>query len=97
MAQLSVRPDELRARAREMESLRKQHQQIIKQMRILVANLSDSWKGEAQDAFVANFAAKNKVLVEFDQTIGRYIDVTNKAADEAEAADNRLLAAVRRL
>lgn len=97
MAKLSVRPAELRARAQELEKLRKEHQQIMRRMRILVNSLSDNWKGEAQQAFVNNFQSKSKAMSDFDATLARYINATNKAAAEAENADKTLLAKAKKL
>lgn len=97
MAKLSVHPAELRARAHELDKLRREHQQLMRKMRILVNSLSDNWKGEAQEAFVNNFQSKSKTMSDFDATLAKYIDATNKAASEAEKADKTLMDKVKRL
>ena len=63
MTRLSVSPEQLRASARELEQLRQQHLALMKELRILVMSLSDSWKGEAQEAFTRSFLSKNQAKI----------------------------------
>lgn len=91
---ISIRPQELRRQAAELEKLRQQHLSIMKELRVLVMSLSDDWKGEAQEAFVRSFLAKSKTMSALDSTLAKYIAVTYKAADEAEAADRLLKAKI---
>lgn len=90
MTRLSVSPEQLRSSARELEQLRQQHLALMKELRILVMSLSDSWKGEAQEAFVNRFLAESKTMSQLDSTISGYISVVRKAADDAEATDRSL-------
>lgn len=95
MTQLTVSPDQLRASARELEKLRQQHLALMKQLRILVMSLSDSWKGEAQEAFTRNFLAKNQTMNDVSTVLAQYAALMKQAADEAETMDNTLLRSVR--
>lgn len=95
MTQLTVSPDQLRASARELEKLRQQHLALMKQLRILVMSLSDSWKGEAQEAFTKSFLNKNQTMNDVSTVLAQYAALMQLAADEAEAMDNALLRAVR--
>lgn len=94
MTRLSVSPEQLRASARELEQLRQQHLALMKELRILVMSLSDSWKGEAQEAFTRSFLSKNKTMNDVSDVLRRYAALMERAADEAEAMDNALLQAV---
>ena len=96
MTQLTVSPEELRASAREIRKLRQQHLDLMKQMRILVMSLSDSWKGEAQEAFTKSFLNKSRTMNDVASVLAQYADPMEKAAEEAERIDNTLLSAVRR-
>lgn len=96
MATLSARPEELRTRANELEALRQQQLDIMKRLRILVMSLSDSWKGEAQEAFVQKFLSKNQDMNNLSSVLEQYITLAQQAADRAEAVDNELLSAVYR-
>lgn len=95
MTQLTVSPDQLRASARELEKLRQQHLALMKKLRILVMSLSDSWKGEAQEAFTKSFLAKNQTMNDVSTVLAQYAALMNQAADEAETMDNSLLRSVR--
>lgn len=95
MTQLTVSPDQLRASAQELEKLRKEHLALMKQMRILVMNLSDIWKGEAQDAFTQNFLGKNQTMNDVSTVLSQYAALMKQAADEAETMDSTLLRSVR--
>lgn len=94
MTQLSVSPEQLRSSARELEQLRLQHVALMKELRILVMSLSDSWKGEAQEAFTRSFLSKNKTINDVSDVLRRYAALMERAADEAETMDNALLQAV---
>ena len=94
MTRLSVSPEQLRASARELEQLRQQHLALMKELRILVMSLSDSWKGEAQEAFTRSFLSKNKTMNDVSDVLRRYAALMERAADEAETMDNALLQAV---
>lgn len=95
MTQITVSPDQLRANARELKKLRQQHLDLMKQLRILVMSLSDSWKGEAQEAFTRSFLAKNQTMNDVSNVLVQYAALMEQAADETEAMDNALLQAVR--
>lgn len=95
MTQLTVSPDQLRASARELEKLRQEHLALMKQLRILVMSLSDSWKGEAQEAFTKSFLTQNQTMNDVSTVLAQYAALMQLAADEAEAMDNALLRAVR--
>ena len=90
MKKIAIHPQALRSQANDLEKLRQQHNEVMRELRVLVMGLSESWKGEAQEAFLNSFLAKSKSISELDSTISGYISVTRKAADEAEAADRSL-------
>ena len=67
----------------------------MRELRVLVVGLSDSWKGDAQEAFVNRFLSESKNMSQLDSTISGYVSLTRKAADDAEAADRALSAKIR--
>ena len=87
---LSIRPQALRSQADELEKLRRQHNDLMRELRVLVVGLSDSWKGEAEEAFVNRFLSESKNMSQLDSTISGYVSLARKAADDAEAADRSL-------
>ena len=55
MAIIQVTPEVLNSKANEVRSLKAQHDDTMAKLRSLDLALNGSWKGEAQDAFVAKF------------------------------------------
>lgn len=97
MANLTARPGELRARANELEKLRQQQADTMRQLRILVMSLSDSWKGEAQDAFVKNFLSRSQDITNLSNILEDYIALIRHTADRSEETDQTLLNSIHRL
>ena len=95
MSKISIQPSQMRAKASALESLRQQHLNLMRQMRVLVNNLNEIWQGEAQEAFVSGFNEKSKSMSELASTLEKYIEVVNSAADEIERVDNTLLGRVK--
>lgn len=97
MALLEMDLNTLRTRANDLEAQRQQQSDVMKRLRILIMNLNESWKGEAQEAFIEKFTANQHLITEFSSTLEEYISMIRKAADETEQVDRELLAAVNRI
>lgn len=95
MSKISIQPSQMRAKASALESLRQQHLDLMRQMRVLVNNLNEIWQGEAQEAFVSSFHEKSQTMSELASTLEKYIEVIDSAADEIERVDNTLLSRVK--
>ena len=52
MALMDINPDVLEEKANELDRMRQQDEEIMRQMRVLVINLNEVWQGEAEQAFV---------------------------------------------
>ena len=92
-----ITPSIMQSDASQMESLRQKDIETLKQLRILINGLSDSWKGEAQDALVAKFNERQADINEFLETMEDYITLVNTAASKAENLDARLRSMVYRI
>lgn len=90
MALISVSPDELRAKAAQLEAYREEQDDILRQLRILVQNLSDNWKGNAQTAFYKSFTNRQAQMQELSLSLQDYIDIMYQAAADAEQLDAEL-------
>ena len=97
MTTITVSPEELRARARELRALRQQHLDLMKKMRILVLSLSEDWQGDAQKAFEQNFLAKSRVMNDLASTLEKYAELMESAAKETEKMDQSLLQSIKSL
>ncbi len=95
MPKLVITPAELREKASEMDRLRETHLQLMKQLRIIVYGLQDSWKGEAQTAFVEKFNSMSNRFTTMETSLHRYAEVAREAAAKSEQADSELLSRVR--
>lgn len=91
MFKISMHPSQMRSKANELASLRQQHLDLMRRMRILVNNLDAVWQGEAQKAFVSSFNEKSRTMNDLATTLEKYIEVVNSAADEIEQVDVALL------
>ena len=97
MSQINAQPLQMHTMAGELEALRLQHLHQMRQLRILISNLSDIWKGSAQEALVARFYRESQAMGELASTLEEYIQVVNDAADKIEQVDLNLVAKIRKL
>ena len=97
MSQINAHPERIRSAAKELESLRRQHLAQMRQMRILVNNLSDIWKGDAQDALAARFYRESRAMGELSTMLEEYIHVLDDAADKMDHVDLQLKTKIRKI
>lgn len=97
MSLLQMRPEELIQRANEIEQLRQQHIELMKQFRIIILGLSEDWKGEAQEALVNKFINFGQTMGEMEETLGQYVLLAKDAAEETMSADQNLMRMIRQL
>jgi WXG100 family type VII secretion target len=83
-------PELMRTNARELESLRQRHLQLMRKMRILMANLSDIWSGEAQNALERRFLQESQSINELSTTLESYITVIHATANHLEQVEQQL-------
>lgn len=86
-----MEPEQMRSNARELESLRQRHLQLMRQMRILMMNLSDIWSGEAQDALVSRFMSESQGINDLSATLEDYIEVIRATANHLERVEQQLI------
>lgn len=97
MSLLQMRPEELKLRANEIEQLRQQHIEIMKQFRIIIMGLSEDWKGDAQEALVNKFLNFSQTMTNMEETMGQYVTLAKRAADDATGADQSLVNMIHQL
>ena len=96
MSNLSAAPDGLRDRAKQVQKLRAEEQEIMKRLRILILGLSDSWKGESYEAFRSRFLEQSSAIADVNRLFGEFADLLNRVADDAENMDLNLLSQIHR-
>jgi WXG100 family type VII secretion target len=97
MSVIQIQPETLRAQARKVREYRTAQETTIRKLRNLVLSLSDSWKGEAQDAFVAKFQSMDTVHRRFAEVLDAYAKLMDTASTELENEDRRLNSMIARI
>ncbi len=90
MAIIQVTPEVLNSKANEVRSLRAQHDDTMAKLRSLVLALNETWKGEAQDAFVAKFESMQNSFTSFSEMLEGYAKLMDTAARELQNTDQTL-------
>ena len=90
MSKITMDPELMRTNARELESLRQRHLQLMRKMRILMANLSDIWSGEAQEALTQRFLQESQSINDLSTTLESYITVIHTTANHLERVEQQL-------
>lgn len=94
MAIIQVTPELLNSKAAEVRSLKSQHDDTMAKLRSLVLSLNETWKGEAQDAFVAKFESMQSTFISFSEMLEGYAKLMDTAARELQATDQSLKGAI---
>ena len=90
MAIIQVTPEVLNSKANEVRSLKAQHDDTMAKLRSLVLALNETWKGEAQDAFVAKFESMQNSFTSFSEMLEGYAKLMDTAARELQNTDQTL-------
>lgn len=90
MAIIQVTPEVLNSKANEVRSLKAQHDDTMAKLRSLVLALNETWKGEAQDAFVAKFESMQNSFTSFSEMLEGYAKLMDTAARELQNTDQSL-------
>ena len=86
MALIQVTPEVLNSKATEVRNLRSQHDDTMARLRSLILALNETWKGEAQAAFVAKFESMQSSFTSFSEML------MDTAARELQNTDQGLKA-----
>lgn len=90
MAIIQITPEVLNSKATEVRSLKSQHDETIAKLRSLVLSLNETWKGDAQEAFVAKFESMQSTFTSFSEMLEGYAKLMDTAARELQATDQTL-------
>ena len=89
MALIQVTPEVLNSKATEVRNLRSQHDDTMAR---LILALNETWKGEAQAAFVAKFESMQSSFTSFSEMLEGYATLMDTAARELQNTDQGLKA-----
>lgn len=90
MAMIQVTPDLLTGKAGEVRRLKATHDETMGNLKSLVHALNETWKGEAQDAFVTKFDSMQSQFTAFSEMLEGYATLMDTAAKELQATDQSL-------
>lgn len=90
MAIIQITPEVLTSKAAEVRSLKATHDDTMAKLKTLVHSLNETWKGTAQDAFVAKFESMQGSFTSFSEMLEGYAKLMDVAAREMENTDNTI-------
>lgn len=90
MPLIQITPENLHRQATTVRKYKTDQENYMGKLRRLIYSLDESWKGEAQDAFVAKFQSMESVYKQFSQVLGQYADLMDKAANEIQNTDQNV-------
>lgn len=90
MALIQVTPDLLNDKAAELRNYKSQHDEAMSHIKALVDGLSEVWKGDAQNAFVAKYEGMQSTFTQFSELLEGYAKLMNTAAQTLGETDASL-------
>ena len=87
MAKIRITPDTLENQARQLNSLKDEHERVFSQIKQLVNSLSSEWEGEANRAFTDSFNTREAELRKFAADIDSFRMRMETAAREMRQAE----------
>lgn len=94
MATIQVTPDLLRGKATELRGYKSNHDQEMTNIKNLVNNLNEIWKGDAQQAFVDKYNSMQSTFTNFSDLLEGYAALMDTAAQKLEETDQGLSGAM---
>ena len=90
MAIIQVTPESLRAEANRLNTLLDNHKIEMNNLRRLILNLNEQWKGAAQDSFVGKYQELQPEFQKFIRLLEDHINHMKIEADQMEERDRTL-------
>lgn len=97
MPLIQITPESIRSQANTVRKYKQNQEAVITKLRRIVYTLNDSWKGEAQDAFVAKFQSMDSVYRKFSEVLEQYAALMDKAANEMQSTDQNIKSMIRNI
>ena len=94
MTEIKVDTNLLQTKAEMVKRYRQQHMDTMSRLKKLIFSLNETWKGEAQDAFLASFDGMQSKFTEFSEMLEGYAKLMDTAANELEIVDQNVKATV---
>ncbi len=87
MSLIQIAPELIHESASDVRRYKLEQEETMNKIRNLVYSLNDSWKGEAQDAFVSRFQSMETTYKGLSLVLEQYAALMDKSADEIKGVD----------
>lgn len=95
--EILLTPEELRARARQIRSLKESQKSTMNRITNVVQTLSVAWKGSAQTAFVQKYMSMQPTYNSFQQAIEEFAVLMDEHAERMEKVDRDMAGRINRI
>lgn len=90
MSLIQITPENIKDQANNVRKYKTEQENTMNRLRKIVYSLSDSWRGDAQEAFVIKFQSMESVYKKFSSVLEQYAALMDKAANEMQATDHSI-------
>ena len=97
MPLIQITPENLHKQANSIRKYKTDQETCMGKLRRLIYSLDESWKGDAQDAFVAKFQSMESVYKKFSDVLEQYAKLMDKAADDFSREDQNAKSMIRNI
>ena len=97
MPLIQISPENIKAQANNVRKYKRDQENNMNKLRKLIYSLDESWKGEAQDAFVAKFRSMEGIYKKFSDILEQYAKLMDKAANELQSTDQTIRNRIRNI
>lgn len=97
MAQIKVTSTQMREKSTTLKSISNNIKTLSGEINQEVTKIKPVWEGEAAESFIKKFTTLNNSLQQIHETIAKYSDYLNGAADDFAAAESVNVAGVENL
>ena len=93
--EILLTPAQMRERAMKIRNYKEEQEEVMSRLTNLVNSLSTVWRGESQDAFVAQYLGMRSTFQNFANSMEEYAKLIETTASNMEQTDNSLAGRIR--
>lgn len=96
MAAIQVTPEMLNQNATQLDAMKAEHDAVMEKMRILIEGLSETFKGQAAQAYLEKYNSMRGTFTQFSEMLQNYATDLRTAANSFSETDNALVGIIGR-
>ncbi len=97
MSLIQVTPEHLHTQARNIRKYNDKQEETMSRIRRLIYSLDESWKGEAQRAFVQKFQSMESIYRKLTDVLNEYAKLMDRTAEEMQKTDQDVLRMIKNI